>query len=68
LNSVLISVGVAKAETRTLINGILQLTNYATAIFGAMMVDRLGRRFLFLASTIGMTVFFTRTFGLSCPA
>lgn len=63
LNSVLISVGVAKAETRTLINGILQLTNYATAIFGAMMVDRLGRRFLFLASTIGMTVFFTRTFG-----
>ena len=63
-NSVLKSVGVSKAETRTLINGILQITNYATAIFGAMMVDRLGRRFLFLASTIGMTLFFTRTYAV----
>lgn len=58
LNSVLISVGVANAETRTLINGILQIFNYATAIFGALMCDRIGRRPLFIASCVGMTTFF----------
>jgi MFS family permease len=49
-----------------LINGILQIFNYATAIFGALMVDRLGRRFLFLLSTCGMTLFFTRELDLPC--
>ncbi|KAK2597881.1 hypothetical protein N8I77_012636 [Diaporthe amygdali] len=54
LNSVLNSVGVTSAYTQTLINGLLQLFNFFAAASAALLVDRLGRRTLFLWSTVGM--------------
>jgi sugar porter (SP) family MFS transporter len=59
LNSVLNGIGIKDTETQTLINGILNIFNYATAIFGALTVDRIGRRPLFLISTAGMCVCFS---------
>ncbi|KAJ9126147.1 hypothetical protein QFC24_002420 [Naganishia onofrii] len=58
LNQVLNGIGIKDTATQTLINGILNIFNYATAIFGALTVDRIGRRPLFLISTAGMTVCF----------
>jgi MFS family permease len=57
LTLVLNTIGITKAREQTLINGLLQISNWLAAIFaGAMMVDRLGRRTLFLTSTAGMCV------------
>jgi MFS family permease len=42
-----------------LINGILQIWNLAWALLASSMVERFGRRLLFLTSVILMTVFFT---------
>ncbi|CAK7215472.1 hypothetical protein SBRCBS47491_002493 [Sporothrix bragantina] len=56
LNLVLNSVGVTSSKTQTLINGLLQLFNFGAAISAAFLVDRLGRRTLFLWSSIGMLV------------
>ncbi|KAF4898898.1 Lactose permease [Colletotrichum fructicola] len=55
-NSVLNSVGVTSAYTQTLINGLLQLFNFFAAASAALLVDRLGRRTLFLWSSVGMLV------------
>lgn len=51
---VLDDVGITNPETQNLINGGLQLYNFAIAISSATLVDRLGRRFLLLTSTSGM--------------
>ncbi|KAL1889063.1 hypothetical protein Sste5346_009128 [Sporothrix stenoceras] len=56
LNLVLNSVGITSSKTQTLINGLLQLFNFAAAIGAAFLVDRLGRRTLFLWSSIGMLI------------
>ncbi|KAM5354421.1 hypothetical protein ACJ41O_001070 [Fusarium nematophilum] len=40
----------------TLINGLLQIFNFAAALSAAFLVDRLGRRTLFLWSGLGMLV------------
>lgn len=57
LTLVLDTIGITKTKDQTLINGILQIFNWFVATFlGAMLVDRLGRRTLFLASTAGMLV------------
>lgn len=57
LTLVLNTIGITKAKDQTLINGLLQISNWLAAIFvGALMVDRLGRRTLFLVSTGGMLV------------
>jgi len=54
---VLNTIGITAAKEQTLINGLLQISNWLAAIFvGAMLVDRLGRRTLFLLSTCGMFV------------
>lgn len=53
-NIVLKGIGITRESQKTLLNGILQVYNYATAIFGALMVERLGRRTLFLTSGVGM--------------
>lgn len=58
LTIVLKSIGITSAGHQTLINGILQVYNYFWAIVGALTVDRVGRRFLFLTSTSGMMVSF----------
>lgn len=62
LNKVLNGIGIKDTETQTLINGILQIYNYITAIVGALVVDKAGRRTLFLTSTAGMTICFSSKF------
>ncbi|KAI1478900.1 general substrate transporter [Daldinia eschscholtzii] len=52
---VLNTIGIANVKHQTLINGLLQIFNWLAATFcGALMVDRLGRRTLFLLSGVGM--------------
>ncbi|KAJ3039982.1 hypothetical protein HDV00_011537 [Rhizophlyctis rosea] len=55
---VLNSIGITDSFDQQLINGILQIWNYITAIAGALAVDRAGRRTLFLTSNIGMFISF----------
>lgn len=59
LSLVLTDTGITNPETQNLINGALQIYNFVIATGSATLVDRLGRRFLFLTSTIGMLVAFT---------
>lgn len=56
LSKVLTSVGITSTFDQTLINGMLQIFNFGAALTGAFLVDRLGRRLLFLWSTAGMLV------------
>ncbi|KAF2845378.1 hexose transporter-like protein [Plenodomus tracheiphilus IPT5] len=58
LTLVLDSVGITNPDTQTLINGLLQVFNFAAAVMAAFLVDRLGRRTLFNWSGIGMTISF----------
>lgn len=59
LNRVFDGIGITDATIQLLINGILQIWNLGWALFASFMVDRIGRRALFLSSGIGMTIFFT---------
>ncbi|KAF7527522.1 hypothetical protein G7054_g10441 [Neopestalotiopsis clavispora] len=54
LSIVLTSIGITDSGTQTLINGILQVYNAVIAWSGALSVDRLGRRTLWITSSIGM--------------
>lgn len=54
LTLVLDTVGIADTRRQTLINGLLQLFNFAAALAAAFLVDRLGRRTLFLWAGAGM--------------
>ncbi|KAI5928353.1 general substrate transporter [Camillea tinctor] len=66
LTLVLNTIGITDAEDQTLINGLLQIFNWMVATFcGAMMVDRFGRRPLFLLSTAGMMVSYVCWTGLT---
>lgn len=57
LTLVLDGVGITNPTHQSLINGGLQIFNlFATVSCGAMLVDKLGRRFLFLWSAMGMAV------------
>ncbi|KAG7285888.1 hypothetical protein NEMBOFW57_008182 [Staphylotrichum longicolle] len=57
LTMVLNTVGITKTSEQSLINGLLQIWNWIAAVVaGALMVDRLGRRTLFLTSVAGMLV------------
>lgn len=56
LNLVLEAAGITSSFTKTLINGILQIFNFGAAILGASLVDRAGRRPLWLVSCAGMLV------------
>ncbi|KAJ5308615.1 hypothetical protein N7508_003994 [Penicillium antarcticum] len=58
LTLVLDTVGIKDSDTQTLINGLLQIFNFITAGSAALLVDRLGRRTLFLWSAVGMLVSF----------
>lgn len=63
---VLNTIGITKPKDQTLINGLLQISNWLAAVFvGAMLVDRLGRRTLFLISTAGMGVCYVIWTGLT---
>ena len=56
LTLVLDTVGITDSFDQTLINGLLQIFNFAAAFSAAILVDRLGRRTLFIWSGIGMLV------------
>lgn len=63
---VLNTIGITEVKDQTLINGLLQIFNWLVATFlGAMMVDRLGRRPLFLISTAGMLASYAIWTGLT---
>ncbi|KAB2577234.1 Lactose permease [Lasiodiplodia theobromae] len=56
LTLVLDTIGITDSFDQTLINGLLQIFNFAAALSAAILVDRLGRRPLFIWSGIGMLV------------
>ncbi|KIM26163.1 hypothetical protein M408DRAFT_330739 [Serendipita vermifera MAFF 305830] len=58
IGDVFASIGVTDPPTVGLINGSLQIWNCAIAITAALLVDRLGRRLLFLSSNTGMLITF----------
>ncbi|KAL4257195.1 major facilitator superfamily protein [Pleurotus pulmonarius] len=59
LNKVFIAIGIEDPTTQLLINGILNIFNFFVAIIAGMLCDKVGRRRLFMTSTIGMVVFWT---------
>ncbi|GAA5898005.1 hypothetical protein JCM6882_003305 [Rhodosporidiobolus microsporus] len=65
LAPVLRLVGITQAKEQTAINGGLAAWNLIVATTGATIVDRVGRRKLWLTSTIGMLVAFCILTGLS---
>ncbi|KAI8947811.1 hexose transporter [Xylaria longipes] len=56
LTLVLDTIGITSTYTQTLINGLLQVFNFVSALGAAFLVDRLGRRTLFLWAGIGMLI------------
>jgi len=58
LNQVFNSIGITDPTVQLLINGILQIWNLFWALLASALVERLGRRFLFLTSAVGMLIFF----------
>jgi len=52
-------IGITNPNTQLLLNGLLQLWNLFWAVLAATLVNRLGRRFLFLASAGLMMLFYT---------
>jgi MFS family permease len=65
LAPVLKTVGITDVTNQTLISGMLQIWNLIIAVSAAFSVDRLGRRFLFLTSTIGMLISYMLISGLA---
>ncbi|KAG1886978.1 hypothetical protein F4604DRAFT_1225062 [Suillus subluteus] len=59
INMVLDGIGITTTQTKAEINGGLQIFNLASALLGTMLVDKLGRRKLFLISNIGMLIVFS---------
>ncbi|KAG6863537.1 hypothetical protein C0991_005222, partial [Blastosporella zonata] len=59
LNKVFDGIGITNPTTQLLINGILQIWNMGWALLAAALVDKIGRRVLFLTSTVGMIIFYT---------
>ena len=58
LNKVFDQIGITGSSTQLLINGILQVWNLFWAVFASFMINRLGRRFLFMTSILGMLLFY----------
>lgn len=59
LNKVFNQIGITRSSTQLLLNGLLQVWNLFWAVLAAFLVNRLGRRFLFLTSAGLMTLFYT---------
>ncbi|KAJ7106317.1 hexose transporter [Mycena epipterygia] len=59
LNKVLSDIGITKPTTQLLINGLLSIWSLVCALVASTVVERVGRRLLFLSSACLMTVFFT---------
>ncbi|EJF64973.1 general substrate transporter [Dichomitus squalens] len=58
INLVFEGVGIKDAGTKAAINGGLQVWNLIAAMSGALLVDKLGRRTLFIISNVGMLIGF----------
>ncbi|CAE6478061.1 unnamed protein product [Rhizoctonia solani] len=54
INEIFKTLGITSPGMKTLINAILQIWNLIMALVGAMLVDRVGRRTLFVVSNAGM--------------
>ncbi|KAJ0267994.1 hypothetical protein COL940_013827 [Colletotrichum noveboracense] len=65
LADVLKAVGITSITDQTIINGCLQSWNLVMAVSAAMSVDRVGRRFLFLTSVLGMLTSYIILSGLN---
>ncbi|KAJ4264227.1 hypothetical protein NW762_005421 [Fusarium torreyae] len=65
LAKVLDTVGITSVTDQTLISGCLQVWNLIIAVLAAALVDRLGRRPLFLISSVGMLISYVLISGLS---
>ncbi|KAK0441522.1 hexose transporter [Desarmillaria tabescens] len=59
LNQILNDINIKSPTIQLLINGILQIWNLAWALLASGLVDKLGRRLLFMMSAVGMFVFFS---------
>ncbi|CCM04885.1 uncharacterized protein FIBRA_07081 [Fibroporia radiculosa] len=59
LNKVFDTIGITSPTVQLLITGILAIWNLFWAVFASFLVDRAGRRVLFLTSAAGMVVFFS---------
>lgn len=57
MNKIFTAVGITDPDTQLLINGCLNIYNFIIAIIAGLLCDKIGRRPLFIASTIGMFVF-----------
>ncbi|THH33177.1 hypothetical protein EUX98_g973 [Antrodiella citrinella] len=58
INLVLDGVGISNTRSKAVINGGLQIWNFVAAITSSLLIDRVGRRPLFIASNIGMLIDF----------
>ncbi|KAG4438234.1 hypothetical protein IFR05_006262 [Cadophora sp. M221] len=56
LTLILDSIGYTSQETQTLINGILTIWNLIMTLFFSLLVNRVGRRLMFMTSTVGMLI------------
>ncbi|KAG9237132.1 general substrate transporter [Amylocarpus encephaloides] len=65
LAAVLQTVGITSVTQQTLISGFLQLFNLTVAVWAATLVDRVGRRVLWMTSGLGMLVSYIIITGLS---
>ncbi|KAJ5729568.1 sugar transporter (hexose transporter) [Penicillium malachiteum] len=65
LSLVLKGIGITKTRDRLLISGCLQIWNLIFATVGASLVERVGRRTLFLLSGAAMLVSYITIAGLS---
>lgn len=65
LHDILESVGVTKPYNQSLVNGGLQIWSFLVAIEFSQLVDRVGRRKLFLIAAIGMLISFSVWTGCS---
>jgi MFS family permease len=65
LSIVLDSIGYTSSETQSLINGLLQIWGLVTSCFFALMVNKFGRRTLFLTSTGAVLITFVSKSTLS---
>lgn len=65
LHDILESVGVTKPYDQSLVNGGLQIWSFLVAIGFSQLVDRVGRRKLFLIAAVGMLISFSVWTGCS---
>lgn len=61
-------IGITNKVTQFVINGVLQIFNLAAAYFGSWLIERVGRRPLFLIATTGMLITFAIWTGLAAHA